>query len=221
MSRRTSPREPPLGKLIAKTAGITLACFLAFILILFGVFTVFVPSVMLSITDACGMERLSTQYAVSVYSRSGEIEDLADVVERGYTSESWQIVSDYGDRLMARADYEEFCAAQDADNTDGAIRGRYAQFICGAVAVAEYRTGRKTASIETAFSLNRRSFEDNNAVVTLAMTAVDRGDKAFAAEILAELRELTESVNFDLEQDVRNLETLIGILEAFCTESAA
>ena len=66
-----------MGKLIAKTAGITLAGLLALILILFGVFTVFFPSVMLRITDLCGMDRACTQYAVSVYTRTNDIDDLA------------------------------------------------------------------------------------------------------------------------------------------------
>ncbi len=214
--------ESALGKLIAKTAGITLACILALALILFGVFTVFFPSVMFRLTDLCGMDKICTQYAVSVYSRSNKIEDLANVVERGYASESWQIVSDYGTRLTARADFEEFCDLRDEAEEDGArIPGGYAQYIAGAVAVAHYRLGEEEEALSAAFEKNRRSFEENNAVVTLSMTVIAEGDIGFAAEIYEELCGLSGSVNFDVEADVRNYETLLHILEEFCADGAA
>ena len=44
-----------MGKLIAKTAAITLACIIVLALVLFGIFSLFVPSVMGSLTDSLGM----------------------------------------------------------------------------------------------------------------------------------------------------------------------
>ena len=44
-----------MGKLIAKTAAITFACIIVVALVLFGIFSLFVPSVMVSLTDSLGM----------------------------------------------------------------------------------------------------------------------------------------------------------------------
>lgn len=207
-----------MGKLIAKTAAITLACIIALALILFGVFTIFFPSVMLNITDFCGMKKVCAQYAVSVYSRSKDIDDLSVVVERGYAAKSWDIVSKYGEKLTARADFTEFCEAEDEKNaSDGAqTQSSYAQYLTGMIAVGEYRTGDQSAAIETAFSLNRGAFSQNNAVWTLAMAAVERKDGEFASRILAECENQLSGADFDKEEDVTNLQTLIAILRDFC-----
>lgn len=207
--------ESFLGKLIAKTAGITLACLIALILILFGVFTLFFPSVMLNIADFCGMEKLATQYAVSVYTRSNEIDDLADVVERAYYAQRWGTAADYGERLMARSDYEEFCGAKDESVTPGI--DDYAQYIAGIVSVAQYHTGEGDEAIETAFAQNRTSFQENNSVVTLAMAAVQEGDKAFAGRVLEEMRTVGESVIFE-GAEAENFEGLLTVLESFCAQ---
>lgn len=211
--------ESALGKLIAKTAAVTLACIIALMLVLFGVFTVLFPSVMLRITDLCGMEKACTQYAVSVYSRSKEIDDLANVVERGYVSASWKIVSEYGEKLLARADFYDYCAAEDEKSDaeeDGRITSSYAQYMTGLVSVGKYRTGDGKGAMETAFLLNRNSFPENNAVVTLAMSVIERGDAVFASELLSECKAQMDKVDFDKEQDVQNLQTMISILEDFC-----
>ena len=210
--------ETKLGKLIAKTAGITLACLVALILILFGIFTIFFPSVMVEITDFCGMEKASARYAVSVYTRSNDIDDLADVVERAYYAESWSIAADYGERLSAREDFGSYC--EKADASANAKPGGYAQFTAGLIAVSQYKLGNKAEALEAALTPNRQSFTENNAAVTLAMTVIADGDKDFASEILGELRGLLENINFDMEADITNLETLISVVESYCQSQA-
>ncbi len=209
-----------LGKLIARTAGITLACLFALILIVFGVLTVFFPSAMLAITDACGMDKACAQYAVAVYTRSNEIDDLADAVERAYYAESWDIAADYGERLMAREDFSEFCKERDAKDSTGNTAAGYAQYTAGMVAVSQYNMDKEDDALETAFLYNTASFTENNAAVSLAMTAMQEGDQEFAARILQELRTVTGNINLDMESDIANLETLISILESFCAQPA-
>ena len=62
-----------MGKLIAKTAAITLACIIAAALLLFGIFSLFFPSVMMSLTDSLGMEGPCASYTVSVYEKTGNV----------------------------------------------------------------------------------------------------------------------------------------------------
>ena len=74
--------------------------------------------------------------------------------------------------------------------------------------------------MEAALPPNRQSFTENNAAVTLAMTVIADGDKDFASEILGELRGLLENINFDMEADITNLETLISVVESYCQSQA-
>ena len=73
-----------MGKLIAKTAGITLAAIVALALVLLGMFSWFAPGIMVTITENLGLEGACASYSISVYERSGEIDDLAVAVERCY-----------------------------------------------------------------------------------------------------------------------------------------
>ena len=52
------------------------------------------------------------------------------------------------------------------------------------------------------------------------MTVIADGDKDFASEILGELRGLLENINFDMEADITNLETLISVVESYCQSQA-
>ena len=74
--------------------------------------------------------------------------------------------------------------------------------------------------MEAALTPNRQSFTESNAAVTLAMTVIADGDKDFASEILGELRGLLENINFDMEADITNLETLISVVESYCQSQA-
>ena len=207
-----------MGKLIAKTAGITLACLIALLFILFGVFTIFFPSVMVEVTDFCGMDKAAARYAVSVYERSNGIDDLADVVERAYFTESWDTAADYGERLMARADYEEYCRGRDEADADSGLAA-YAQYISGIVAVSQYSIGEEDKALETAFALNSETFTRDNAAVTLAMTAVQREDTAFAARVLERLKSIEVSIVFEgesAEEVAANYNGLVAVLENFC-----
>ena len=116
---------------------------------------------------------------------------------------------------MARSDYEEFCGAKDESVTPGI--DDYAQYIAGIVSVAQYHTGEGDAAIETAFAQNRTSFQENNSVVTLAMAAVQEGDKAFAGRVLEEMRTVGESVIFE-GVEAENFEGLLTVLESFCAQ---
>ena len=128
-------------------------------------------------------------------------------------------VAEYGEKLLARADFYDYCAAEDEKSgaeEDGRITSSYAQYMTGLVSVGKYRTGDGKGAMETAFLLNRNSFPENNAVVTLAMSVIERGDAVFASELLSECKAQMDKVDFDKEQDVQNLQTMISILEDFC-----
>lgn len=106
-----------MGKLIAKTAGATLALIIAALLLFIGLCSLCFPSVMVTLSDGLGLERAAAAYSVNLYEQTGEVADLADAVERKYsTAES---AADYaetarlGETLLLSEGYPAFCAAQD------------------------------------------------------------------------------------------------------------
>ena len=202
-----------MGKLIAKTAAITLACILAAGLLLFGIFSLFVPSVMVSVTDALGMEGACASYSVSVYKKSGKTEDLAPAVERSYLAEHYADAAEYGARLLAAEDFSDFCLAEDekAGASSQYLRGTSLQYYSGITAVSQYFVSDERA-IDTAFSAVKGEFAEVNAVVYLAAAGMERGDTEFCSLILDRLEEAKPSAG-----DLTHYNEFESALREFCS----
>ena len=141
-----------MGKLIAKTAAITLACIIAAALLLFGIFSLFFPSVMMSLTDSLGMEGPCASYTVSVYEKTGKTEDLALAVERSYLAEHYEDAAKYGILFLQSEDFSSFCLEEDKNSGSSSqyLRGTSAQYYTGIVSVSLYHCADERA-IDTAF----------------------------------------------------------------------
>ena len=148
-----------MGKLIAKTAAITLACIIAVLLLLFGIFSLFVPSVMVSVTDALGMEGPCASYSVSVYKKTGKTEDLAPAVERSYLAGHYADAAEFGLKLLAAEDFSSYCLAEDesAGTASQVLRGTSLQYYTGITAVSLYFVSDER-SVDTAFGAVEGSF---------------------------------------------------------------
>ncbi len=205
-----------MGKLIAKTAAITFACIIVVALVLFGIFSLFVPSVMVSLTDSLGMTGACAYYSVAQYEKSGDVSDLADAVSRSYEAEHYDAAAEYGAILRIDPGYEEYCAARDAE-TDftgplGGLLGTADQFFAGITAESQYRCDQKDAALETAFDAIGSSFDDADAVTYLAGAAIGAQDADFCGRILDELDGLSEDGNaFDeeLHEDLKEFKDML------------
>ncbi len=205
-----------LGKLIAKTAAITFACIIVVALVLFGIFSLFVPSVMVSLTDSLGMTGACAYYSVAQYEKSGDVADLADAVSRSYEAGHYDAAAEYGALLRKHPSYADYCAARDAE-TDftgplGGLLGTADQFFAGITAESQYRCGDKDAALETAFDSIGDSFDDADAVTYLAGVAVEAQDADFCGRILSELDGLGGEGNAfdeDLHEDLKEFKDML------------
>ena len=205
-----------MGKLILKTALITLACIIALALLLFGVFSLFFPSVMVSVTGGLGMDGACASYSVSVYKHTDEIGDLALAVERSYYAERYGDAAEYGAVLLGRDDFPSYCSALDAADgklgtADSRVEGASDQYFAGIVSVSQYKQG-AAAAIDTAFgALANNSFGKGNAVVFLTGVAMAQEDKDFCKEILYRLSSLHPT-----GEDAAYFKTFEDSLAAYC-----
>ena len=207
--------EVRLNKLILKTALITLACVLALALLLFGVFSLFVPSVMVSLTDKLGMESACARYSAAVYEKSGAIDDLAVAVERNYGAGRYEAAAEYGTELLQRDDFDSYSAARDADSLG--LTASYAQYAAGIVSVAQYYSGAADAAVRTAFDACGIAFPQNNAVVYLIDAAMNvRADTAACRVLLTRLQELQSQLSPSAAEDSEYISVWIDQLNAFC-----
>ena len=207
--------EVRLNKLILKTALITLACVLALALLLFGVFSLFVPSVMVSLTDKLGMESACARYSAAVYEKSGAIDDLAVAVERNYGAGRYEAAAEYGTELLQRDDFDSYSAARDADSLG--LTASYAQYAAGIVSVSQYYSGDTDAAVRTAFDACGIAFPRNNAAVYLIDAAMNvRADAAVCRVLLTRLQELESRLSPSAGEDSKYISVWIDQLNAFC-----
>lgn len=183
-----------MGKLIAKTAAITFGGIIAAALILFGIFSLFFPSVMVSLTDKLGMEGACASYSVAQYEKSGDIEDLALAVERSYYAEHFKDAADLGDKLIQSKDFLNFCNAKDVQTgaSQELTLGSSAQYYNGLTAAAQYYV-KSDRALDTAFGAIGKEFSENNAVVFLTSVAMREEDKEFCRMILDRLDSISAS----------------------------
>ena len=202
-----------MGKLILKTASVTLLCLVAVALILFGAVSLISPSAMMGLTDSLAMEGMSAYYSVAVYERTGAVGDLASAVERSFDAEHFDDAAKYGKLLLTSEGFSDYCAERDAD-TQGidSVLGEYAQYAAGLVSSAQYYIGEKDSAIETALGAVGETFPQNNAAVYLATAAMDREDKDFCRQMLGSLEEL----NFSGTQDQARLSDFVVMLKGYC-----
>lgn len=201
-----------MGKLIAKTAAITLACIIAAALLLFGIFSLFFPSVMMSLTDSLGMEGACASYTVSVYDKTGKTEDLALAVERSYLAGHYEDAAKYGVIFLDSEDFSAFCSKEDekAGSSAQYLRGSSAQYYTGIVAVSLYECS-DAGAIDIAFAALGDAFPENNAVIYLATAAMEKEDTEFCRQILDRLDSLSP-----VSEDADKLADFQSALQEFC-----
>lgn len=165
-----------MGKLIAKTALITLGGLIALCLILWGIFSWLAPSVMLTITDGLGLDAASAHYSVSVYQKTEKIEDLSRAVEKNYACGKYSVSAKYGEKLLEREDFSAYCEKQG---------GNYRQIVSGIAAVSLYETDEGDKALELAEKNTAGEFQKYNCLERLLNAAMEKADKPYVEKIRA------------------------------------
>lgn len=173
-----------MGKLIAKTALITLSGLIALSLVLWGIFSWLAPSIMVTITEGLGLDAASARYSVSSYKKSGDIEDLAYAVERSYSCGLYSISSKYGQELLLHEDFDSYSEEREMSS------GEYRRMIAGMASVSLYYIGQKAEALSLASEYTAGEFLEFNGLERLLNAAMNQGDKIFVQQIGAAIREI-------------------------------
>ena len=206
-----------MQKLVLKTALITLASVLVLALLVYGVLSLFVPSAMVSLTDKLGMDGACARYSVSVYEKTGDIDDLASAVERSYGAERYGDAAEYGVILLEREDFSSYCERR--ENAMAGQKYDYAQFAAGIVSVSLYYDGQTDAAVKVAFDAVGSSFPTGNAVIYLLSAACDAEKDADTCRILlTALQELRGQLPAGAQEDAEAVSQWITLLETFLSQ---
>ena len=201
-----------MGKLIAKTALITLGALVALCLILWGFFAWLAPSLMVSITNGLGMDSACAHYSVSVYKKTQKIEDLALVVERNYVCGKFVVSAEYGELLLQHAGFSDYSARRDAEAGEQAARG-YKQTLVGITSVSHYKTENRGRALELALINMDGKFLPYNAMEMLLHFAMIEGD----VNLVREIRASVETIVLDESDAVgaAHREEVLAICDEF------
>ena len=169
-----------------------LSTFCAMTILIVGAFIVasfIYPATMMQISYNIGNDRGCLRYARRAYDASGDVYYIAYATEVAIGMNDSEEIEDCASVFLADESFDEYCQAWDTENAfNTEISGlNYKQYIGGRLAVAKYDLGKSQEAVEIAFNMNTQSFEKNNAVVALLLTAVQKeGAKGETALLIKE-----------------------------------
>lgn len=195
-----------MKKLILKTAFLTFAIALVFLLAIFGIMSLTAPVTMMNFTATLGLERISGDYAYQAYENSTGENKLS------YLVRAFEIAVDTNDNRAARdrfeelfgeddserrAEFEKYCtewrALQFPEGTSDKVIASYKDFsyrgyLCGQASCVYYRLAKneqdKNKALDFAFEQTDASLSvENSPVYYLAVTGAENNDAEFCLRL--------------------------------------
>lgn len=108
-----------LKNLIVKTIVITLASIVSLLAITFGALTVFTPKTLGGIFDGVGSYSAAVFFYDLQYEKTGDIEDLAVLVDQTYGQEDTANAKKYLSIMLKHKDFESYGSKVIGQNFDG------------------------------------------------------------------------------------------------------
>jgi hypothetical protein len=174
------PRVSVLGNRVVKTAVKAVVIIVSVLIVAFMVISFASPDSVATYLEQTGHYSYAAKYATLSYAYSGDIYDLARCVEDGILCEDNNIVLDYGEKLIADADFEQVVIYKNSY-----LSGDYRQFICGRVAIARYLNGNFSSALSLAYQVNgEETFESGNALIALGLKVISLKDSQNSVELL-------------------------------------
>jgi hypothetical protein len=183
-----------MRKLIAKTIAFSLVILLVAVSAFYLILAVATPKTLGNFYFSTGSENLAIKYSERAYDKSGDISDLATLVERSASFKNHSLVKKYGLILLSDGDFEEFADA----NGSG-----YKYYIAGSVVQSLYALNEKQASIDVAFN-STANYSQVNPVRVLISIAIESLDNETISAVLSRL-ELRENKNENCQNDISKL----------------
>ena len=198
-----------LGKIMIKSALVTLAVVVGCVVAIFAILSLGFPRTMCGWCEQFGNYGFAVRYASLYYSYTGNVEDLGRCVDDSILSESDGDIIEYADQLVDHAEFASYCVQRDEDinesisgeeSFDGLVFS-YRQYVFGALASSYYYTGEEELAVGTAVSaldpgVDRAAFSPsayngdisgfpvNNALGSLALKVLNSRDSQTAAIVL-------------------------------------
>ena len=157
-----------MGKVIIKTALVTLGSLLAAILILVAALTMFTPRTMSQVFDELGGKKISLWYMELSFQKSGEADDLAALFIKSVEVQDRVRTEKYGKILAERDDFDVICAGRD-EQSENPLLGQipFAYYVYGNIAEAVYVLNGAEAAVNYAAENTPESYPPYNALQTL------------------------------------------------------
>lgn len=204
--------------------------------VVFAILSLGFPGTLCGWCEQLGNYGFAVRYASLYYSYTGDVADLARCAEDSILSENDGDITEYCTKLVDDEEFASYCVVRDED-VNGSIAGdddflditfSYRQYVYGWLAGAHYRAGNAELALGCAIEaldsgFDRQAFSSdgncsytisefplNNALGSLSLSVIEKGDKKCGDMLLGVLESATASD----EAEVLYLNTLKGALEA-------
>lgn len=178
-----------MKKLIIKTALITISVLIIASLTVFSLWLVGSPQTMATSCEKTGNYSFAVTCAGLRYKYTKDVYDLARCVDNAILSGKDNLICEHGEKLLSDGKFDEVCTAKDGaipENTAGVPFG-YKAYVCGHIAVAEYRLGDIDKAVKTALTGGENSFPK------LVIEVSSNGDRTSANAVLSALETLEQT----------------------------
>ncbi len=171
-----------VDKVILKAFLSTLAAIAALLGFMVITLCIAFPGTMMGITYRLGMENSSIHFAERAYKGNEDIYFISYATEVAIEERKQDKIISCGQKFISNDDFDAFCSEKGEN---------YGQFIVGQVCVAKYSAGDKENAINDAFAGLEGKFPENNAVVSLLLTAMKGNDRDTVSKIAEKLNALS------------------------------
>ena len=213
-----------MKKLILKTALITFGVTLILAVSLFGIVSFCAPASMMRFCESIGLESIGGDYAYQEYQNTKNL---------AYLAHSFELASEKGNYALADERFEElygqegsetriafiaYCKEQNNSSLpDGVPDYDYRSYLCGRAAGVKYHLAEtvdeKAAVCDFAILETGAELSQDSPLFSLALAAIDGGDKAFCTLLLGRVRAETK-----FKQENVHYQNLIKFLEEAVNE---
>ena len=142
-----------MKKIILKASLITLGALIAAGILIFSLWIIISPQSMATVSEKLGNYNFAVTCANLKFKYSDDTEDLARCVEDSILAKDDEKIVKYGEKLIARDDFDKLCAKRDGElaPADGVEASRnYKTYILSTLAVSQYREGNLEKAVATA-----------------------------------------------------------------------
>ncbi len=192
-----------MKKLVIKTTLITLASLIGSLIIAFSAVAIFAPGFTAGIFDGVGNYSATVFFYEKQFSKTGDIDDLAVLVEKIDLDRDSARAEQYLSLMVAHADFDKFCAS-----TSQSGQNSQAEFYYGNYAYALAINGKFSDALNVADGfVSQFSYTQNNPYAILIYGLDDITNEQLQT-ILDRLILLTQTD--EVKQDIEFINQLLG-----------